>query len=147
METSTDRAMEDLIAVALALHERKGSLTNTEWRTYLWARCSLSVLFSIRADAPADRAETSKLQIHRSVPKSDAFSTDAVALAVRFHRGRWKASGAVSAPRGTRSLQIGSQEDGGLDAKRTRPLHALEEGEELQEMPELEVPAQQAVGY
>ena len=42
--------MDALTAVALELHERECSLTGLEWRTYVWARSSLAVLLSIRAE-------------------------------------------------------------------------------------------------
>jgi len=136
--------MEALTAVALELHERKGSLTKTERRTYLWARCSLAVLFSIRADARNDWSEPSMLQNPRSVVEGDSASADAHLLAVRFQRGRWKSAGAVTTTRGTRSVQIGSQGDGRLDVPPGRPVPGREAGEGIED---LEVPELRAVGY
>ena len=131
METSTDRAMEALTAVALALHERKGSLTKTERRLYLWARCSLAVLFSIRADGRVQWAGPAMLQ-NRSFVSQDDFA-DAGPVSVRFQRGRWKAAAVVATSHGRLSLQIGSPADGRVDVSLARPAQGLDAGDETAE--------------
>lgn len=143
VESSTDRAMEALTAVALALHERKGSLTKTERRLYLWARCSLAVLFSIRADGRTDRAEPAMLQNRPIVAQDASAGGDAHPIAVRFHRGRWRAGAVVATSRGTLSLQIGGPVEGRLDVPPDRPARSVEAGEGFGTP---EVPALRAVG-
>ena len=63
--------MDALTAVALELHEREGTLTELEWRTYVWARSSLAVLLSIRADQAFEDV-TAPLVAEARFPLQDA---------------------------------------------------------------------------
>jgi hypothetical protein len=107
------------------------------------ARCSLAVLFSIRADARSEWAERTVAQDQRPVPTGDQDGTDAYSVSVRFHRGSWRAGAAMSSARATLALQMGGLADGTRDGPTDRPVRALEAVEGL---PDDEAPTLRAVG-